>query len=223
MMTTMTTMTTSTMVSLLGTVAILVLGLLLALPFLALLLLIFWFWRPFPVSPNVPGPPLFPGLGLLWFPMRHWSNWPTVCYETSQTFHHATWGGPCLRYGAIFFTDRPVNLKHILKDNFSNYEKGAVWRSVFGEILGHGIFNADGAVWASHRKISAKLFSPNLCKHQADTSSKQPGSSSAVTAADESRSSARIRPDCVCVAISHIRFVFLFSSFFFFFFFFCPQ
>jgi hypothetical protein len=164
-MTTMTTMTaTTTMVSLVGTVAMLVLGLLLTLPFLALLLLLFWFWRPFPVSPNVPGPPLFPGLGLLWFPMRHWSNWPTVCCETSQSFHHATWGGPCLRYGALFFTDRPANLKHILKDNFANYEKGALWRSVFGEILGHGIFNADGVIWASHRKIAAKLFSPNLCK-----------------------------------------------------------
>jgi cytochrome P450 len=52
----------------------------------------------------------------------------------------------------------------VLKDNFENYEKGKVWRSFFREILGNGIFNADGELWASHRKIAAKLFSRNLCK-----------------------------------------------------------
>lgn len=129
---------------------------------LPLAVLILWVWRPFHLSKRIPGPPAIPVIGMFWFPMRHWANWPTVCDETSRQFHHATWGGPCLRYGAIFYTDHPANVKHILKDNFSNYEKGALWRSIFREILGNGIFNADGEIWASHRKISAKLFSPNL-------------------------------------------------------------
>lgn len=129
------------------------------------LAILVWLWKPYCVSKNVPGPPSFPLIGLLWFPLKNWSNWPKVCCATSTKYNHKTWGGPCFRYGAIFYTDNPANVRHILRDNFANYEKGKVWRSFFREILGNGIFNADGEIWASHRKIAAKLFSRNLCKY----------------------------------------------------------
>lgn len=134
--------------------------LLLLTPIVALI----WLWRPYTLSKSVPGPLKYPLIGVLWFPLKNWTNWPKVCCQTSTEFNHSTWGGPCFRYGAIFYTDNPLNVRHILRDNFANYEKGKVWRSIFREILGNGIFNADGEVWASHRKISAKLFSRNLCK-----------------------------------------------------------
>jgi cytochrome P450 len=87
----------------------------------------------------------------------------------SRKFHHKTWGGPSFKYGALFYTDDPTNVKYILKDNFKNYEKGDVFRRVFVELLGNGIFAADGGVWESHRKISSRLFSRNLLKDSCQT------------------------------------------------------
>jgi len=58
----------------------------------------------------------------------------------------------------------PECVEHILKTNFSNYQKGPEWRERFHELLGEGIFNADGPSWLSQRKIASNLFSVNNFK-----------------------------------------------------------
>lgn len=55
-------------------------------------------------------------------------------------------------------TISPVNLEHVLKTNFSNYIKGHVFAEPFTDLLGDGIFNADGDMWYHQRKISSKMF-----------------------------------------------------------------
>lgn len=121
--------------------------------------------RPLYVQAKLPGPPRRPLVGILYYAFKHWDHWPVECMRLSRRYHHLTWGGPCFRYGAVFYTDDPVILKHILKDNVANYEKGDVWRRVFDELLGNGIFSADGKIWEAHRKISSRLFSRNFLKH----------------------------------------------------------
>ncbi len=58
----------------------------------------------------------------------------------------------------FIFTTNPENVEHILKTNFENYEKGPFFRDRFHDLLGNGIFNADGDVWRPQRKISSNLF-----------------------------------------------------------------
>jgi len=53
----------------------------------------------------------------------------------------------------------PQNVEHMLKKNFNNYEKGADFRDAFEELLGEGIFAADGNQWRSHRKAASHMFS----------------------------------------------------------------
>ena len=57
----------------------------------------------------------------------------------------------------VVFTS-PASVKHILADNFENYEKGDLFRDKFTEMLGDGIFNVDGSKWYSHRKIASNIF-----------------------------------------------------------------
>ena len=49
-----------------------------------------------------------------------------------------------------FVTRDPAVVQMVLRDDMSNFEKGELFRDVFGEMLGEGIFNVDGAsTWAA--------------------------------------------------------------------------
>ncbi|KAJ3031842.1 hypothetical protein HDV00_008115 [Rhizophlyctis rosea] len=52
----------------------------------------------------------------------------------------------------------PAALEHVLKIKFWNYEKGPIYHSWFAELLGDGIFNADGQHWQMQRKVAARIF-----------------------------------------------------------------
>lgn len=50
-------------------------------------------------------------------------------------------------------------VEHILKKNFDNYVKGPLFHDAFEELLGDGIFAADGETWRRQRKIASHMFS----------------------------------------------------------------
>jgi cytochrome P450 len=58
----------------------------------------------------------------------------------------------------------PPNIHHILRSNFSNYIKGDRFRSVLSDLLGDGIFNADGDLWSLQRKIASHEFNTRSLK-----------------------------------------------------------
>jgi cytochrome P450 len=58
----------------------------------------------------------------------------------------------------------PKNVEHILKTNFDNYPKGPDIRAKLGDLLGRGIFNADGADWSQQRKTTSHMFTAKLFK-----------------------------------------------------------
>ncbi|KAL3690909.1 hypothetical protein R1sor_004560 [Riccia sorocarpa] len=54
---------------------------------------------------------------------------------------------------------RPDNVEYILKTNFPNFTKGPITLERLRDLLGNGIFAADGDVWKQHRKIASFEFS----------------------------------------------------------------
>ncbi|KAG0255400.1 hypothetical protein DFQ27_006292 [Actinomortierella ambigua] len=66
--------------------------------------------------------------------------------------------------GAGRFVDvnTPEAMQHILRDNFENYEKGDFFAGMFADVLGAGIFVANGTTWRIHRKTAANIFTTRL-------------------------------------------------------------
>lgn len=62
-------------------------------------------------------------------------------------------------------TTDPKVIEHVLKTNFDNYAKGHWFRERLTDLLGNGIFNVDGAMWHSQRKISSHMFTQNQFKN----------------------------------------------------------
>ncbi|CAO3600752.1 unnamed protein product [Absidia cylindrospora] len=52
----------------------------------------------------------------------------------------------------------PANVEHILKNNFENYAKGPKFNEATSDMLGHGIFNANGEQWKWQRKAASLIF-----------------------------------------------------------------
>jgi cytochrome P450 len=63
------------------------------------------------------------------------------------------------------YIHRPKDLEILLKTNFNNFEKGRLQREIFQDLLGDGIFNLDGELWRSHRKIASHKFSLSHLKN----------------------------------------------------------
>ncbi|XP_010484081.1 PREDICTED: cytochrome P450 94B1-like [Camelina sativa] len=55
-------------------------------------------------------------------------------------------------------TANPENVEHILKTNFCNFPKGKPFTELLGDLLGGGIFNSDGELWSSQRKLASHEF-----------------------------------------------------------------
>ncbi|KAG0244347.1 hypothetical protein BGW41_008111 [Actinomortierella wolfii] len=73
------------------------------------------------------------------------------------------------QYGKIFtftvpFKGRMVHindveiLDHVLRNNFWAYEKGPMLQQTLADLLGRGIFSADGAHWKWQRKMASNIF-----------------------------------------------------------------
>ncbi|GMH65253.1 hypothetical protein TrLO_g12530, partial [Triparma laevis f. longispina] len=59
----------------------------------------------------------------------------------------------------MHLTTSTENVKHVLITKFDNYPKGPLWRDNFADLLGEGIFNADGVAWKKQRKVASYEFS----------------------------------------------------------------
>ncbi|VFQ70490.1 unnamed protein product [Cuscuta campestris] len=142
-----------------------------AFPFLtsiiiaALPLLYFMVYSYLCPSSNAPCPQSYPIIGnLIGFLRNHhrfhdWvadmlSTTPSLTLEVKTVFGLSR--GIC--------TANPENLDHFLRTNFPNYVKGTRFNSALQEILGNGIFNADGELWSGQRKIASHEFNTRSLK-----------------------------------------------------------
>lgn len=105
-----------------------------------------------------PGPDYYPFFGAFFEFVRNknrFYDWALECVEKYN------------KNGIIYFSMpmkdpyilllKPEYVKHVLSDNMNNYHREPVYK-VCNELLGNGIFNVDGQLWHSQRKISAHIF-----------------------------------------------------------------
>eukprot|EP01018_Ginkgo_biloba_P027841 Gb_41154 [translate_table: standard] len=69
--------------------------------------------------------------------------------------------GPSNLWSAVFTSD-PANVEYILKTRFSSFPKGRIFTNVFRDLLGYGIFNADGELWTQQRRAAVGEFNSSL-------------------------------------------------------------
>ncbi|KAG0331350.1 hypothetical protein BG004_001707 [Podila humilis] len=65
-------------------------------------------------------------------------------------------------FGRIILVNSPEIWEHVLKTNFNNYVKGKIFSDQLKDILGRGIFVADGDLWRFHRKTASNIFTTRL-------------------------------------------------------------
>ncbi|XP_031489183.1 cytochrome P450 94A2-like [Nymphaea colorata] len=69
-------------------------------------------------------------------------------------------------------TANPANVEHMLKTKFHNYPKGPNSHSVLYDLLGNGIFNADGETWKVQRKVASHEFNTRSLRKFVETAVK---------------------------------------------------
>lgn len=106
------------------------------------------------------GPPSYPLIGCLisFYKNQHrLLDWYTDLLSTSPSQTIVV-----RRLGVrrrIIVTANPANVEYILKTNFSNFPKGKPLTELLGDFLGCGIFNVDGELWSTQRKLACHEFS----------------------------------------------------------------
>ncbi|CAM0870638.1 unnamed protein product [Alopecurus aequalis] len=82
--------------------------------------------------------------------MPHFHDWVTGILAGTRYNFEARAGVTGVRF---FVTCDPANVRHIFTSNFVNYPKGDEFAEIF-DVLGNGIFNADGESWRRQRAKS---------------------------------------------------------------------
>eukprot|EP01018_Ginkgo_biloba_P010602 Gb_06661 [translate_table: standard] len=99
--------------------------------------------------------PIVGSLFSFWMNRHRLLEWDTelVREAPTQTFKFQRLGGM-----KSVVTANPVNVEHILKTRFDNYPKGDFFTGLLEDLLGRGIFNADGEIWKMQRRIASYEF-----------------------------------------------------------------
>ncbi|XP_022002331.1 cytochrome P450 94A1 [Helianthus annuus] len=108
---------------------------------------------------TTPCPQSYPLIGNLigFLRNRHrFHDWVTDMLSTTPSLTLQVNGFLHLSHGIC--TANPTNLHHLLRHNFLNYIKGHRYTTVLHELLGNGIFNSDGDMWSSQRKVASHEF-----------------------------------------------------------------
>ena len=105
------------------------------------------------------GPTELPILGALPWLLQNRHDVLGALLKESKRQSFRTWTVKWFGESRYIMIMSPENLKHILKDNWVNYPKGADFCTNVGDLLGKGIFASDGAEWKGQRHLFASLFS----------------------------------------------------------------
>ncbi|KAL6052271.1 Cytochrome P450 monooxygenase pc-3 [Balamuthia mandrillaris] len=105
---------------------------------------------------SLPGPEPLPLLGNVLLFARNWQRRHWLLLELGQKYGR-TFELWLFKHRVISTTDPDV-ADYVLNRNFKNYERGPRRREDFKELLGDGIFTADGREWMLHRKLAKPLF-----------------------------------------------------------------
>jgi len=102
-------------------------------------------------------PPREKPLGLIPFLWVSWRD-PLLMWSERHFNEPQLYGKG--RFGEIIVVSHPEGVRHVLTENASNYEKGALQRRVLGPMLADGLLLTEGNTWRRARRILAPLFTP---------------------------------------------------------------
>jgi cytochrome P450 len=88
--------------------------------------------------------------------LHHLHDWITSLLVASPLNFHFT--GPPRSGMQFFVTADPANVRHVFTSNFANYPKGPEFEEIL-DVLGGGIFTADGESWRRQRAKAQLLMS----------------------------------------------------------------
>ncbi|XP_022856463.1 cytochrome P450 94A1-like [Olea europaea var. sylvestris] len=133
---------------------------------LTFLSLAYFIFRCYSGPPNKNScPQSYPLVGnLVGFLLNHhrFHDWVADMLSTTPSLTIQVNGFLGLSHGIC--TANPANLDHLLRSNFSNYVKGTRFQSILHDLLGYGIFNVDGDLWFTQRKIASHEFNTRSLK-----------------------------------------------------------
>ncbi|KAL1824808.1 hypothetical protein ACET3Z_011586 [Daucus carota] len=72
--------------------------------------------------------------------------------------------GPWFANMDMLFTTHPGDVRYILNEKYEIFNKGSEFKVIF-DVLGDGIFNADGHSWRSQRRHAQGLFNHHRFRH----------------------------------------------------------
>ncbi|KAL8208240.1 hypothetical protein R6Q57_007652 [Mikania cordata] len=108
---------------------------------------------------------VFPTVALNVSNIYEWGSRTLI--KTGGTFYYrGLWMGGT--FGII--TSDPVKIEYMLKTNFKNFPKGKAYKQRFYDFLGDGIFNADGELWRTQRRVAnSEMHSSRFAQFSMDS------------------------------------------------------
>ncbi|KAF9907269.1 Protein kinase alk2 [Linnemannia zychae] len=119
--------------------------------------------------PDLKGPRGHPLIGNL---ILIASTPPGQVSQQSERMHKEfgnTWTFSVPKMGRVIQFKDPAVLEHVLKTNFWSYEKGPFLQESLSDLLGLGIFGADGQLWHWQRKMASHIFNVKAFRNYTST------------------------------------------------------
>lgn len=90
--------------------------------------------------------------------LRHRERIYDWLLEQSRSNNGRPWRAKVLGRPPVIVVTSPEMVESVLKTHFDHFEKGAFISAITEDVLGHGIFVVDGALWMHQRKTASNLF-----------------------------------------------------------------
>nr|BAN19923.1 cytochrome P450 [Echinochloa phyllopogon] len=97
---------------------------------------------------------------------RRFFDWYTDLLRAAPSGAIEAWGP--LGAGHAVTTASPADVDHLLRAGFAGYAKGALFRDATAELIGDGLFAADGRLWSLQRKLASHAFSSRALRRFSD-------------------------------------------------------
>ncbi|KAF0922812.1 hypothetical protein E2562_002062 [Oryza meyeriana var. granulata] len=97
---------------------------------------------------------------------RRFFDWYTDQLRASPSGAIEAWGP--LGAGHAVTTACPAAVDHLLRANFGNYVRGPSFRAAMSDLIGDGLFAADGRLWSLQRKVASYAFSSRSLRRFSD-------------------------------------------------------
>ncbi|KAF9365875.1 hypothetical protein BGX34_007824 [Mortierella sp. NVP85] len=107
---------------------------------------------------KLPGPKGLPFIGNLILMASTPMSQISQLHDRFHEQYGPVWTSTILGLGRTIMVNDPAVLEHVLKTNFWAFEKGPILRESMQDLLGHGIFSADGDHWKWQRKMASHIF-----------------------------------------------------------------